>query len=131
VGDRLGRGRAARAPARRLPCPDGHRRRRPARGAPHRSRARREPRYFAPLRLAILTGLYVAVVCSAQVAANKIVLLPFTGLEAPGGVYLIGISLAFVQVAHYSDPSRREGAINAQAMNAMGFGCSGILAAYL
>jgi uncharacterized PurR-regulated membrane protein YhhQ (DUF165 family) len=83
------------------------------------------------LRLAILTGLYVAVVCSAQVAANKIVLLPWTGLKAPGGVYLIGLSLAIVQVAHYSAPSRREGALNAQAMIAMGFVGSGLLAAYL
>jgi queuosine precursor transporter len=83
------------------------------------------------LRLAILTGLYVAVVCTAQVAANKIVLLPLTGLKAPGGVYLIGISLAIVQVAHYSSPSRREGAVNAQAMIVMGFVGSGLLAAYL
>jgi queuosine precursor transporter len=83
------------------------------------------------LRLAILTGLYVAVVCSAQVAANKIVLLPWTGLKAPGGVYLIGISLALVQLGHYSSPSRREGAVNAQGMIAMGFVGSGLLAAYL
>ena len=83
------------------------------------------------MRLAILTGLYVAVVCSAQVAANKIVLLPLTGLKAPGGVYLIGISLALVQVAHYSAPSRHDGAVNAQAMIAMGFVGSGLLAAYL
>ena len=66
------------------------------------------------MRLAALAGLYVAVVLSAQIGANKIVRLPFTHLEAPGGVYSIGVALALVQLAHYSGATRREGAINAQ-----------------
>ena len=34
-----------------------------------------------------LASLYVAVVCIAQVAANKIVVLPVWHLAAPGGTY--------------------------------------------
>jgi uncharacterized PurR-regulated membrane protein YhhQ (DUF165 family) len=82
-------------------------------------------------RLAALTGLYVAVVCSAQIGANKIVTLPVVHMQAPGGVYSIGIALALVQLAHYSAPTRREGAVNAQIMILAGFAGSAILAAYI
>lgn len=82
-------------------------------------------------RLAVLTGLYVAVVCSAQIGANKIIHLPVVGLQAPGGVYAIGVALALVQLAHYSAPTRRQGAINAQLMIFAGFAGSAILAAYI
>ena len=83
------------------------------------------------MRLAALTGVYVAVVCSAQIGANKIIVLPFTHLDAPGGVYPIGIALALVMVAHYSAPTRRDGALNAQLMIAAGFVGSAILAGYI
>ncbi|MGB2954288.1 MAG: VUT family protein [Gaiellaceae bacterium] len=83
------------------------------------------------MRLAVLTGIYVAVVCSAQIGALKIIRLPFTHLDAPGGVYLIGLALALVQAAHYTAPTRREGAVNAQMMILLGFVGSGILAAYI
>ena len=83
------------------------------------------------MRLAVLTGLYVAVVCSAQVGTNKIVDVPWTHLTAPGGTYLIGIALSLIEVAHRTAPSRREGFLNAQAMVAMGFVASALLAAYL
>lgn len=47
------------------------------------------------MRFGLLTGLYVAVVCSAQIGANKIARLPVVHLQAPGGVYSIGsISLS-------------------------------------
>ncbi len=83
------------------------------------------------MRLASLTGLYVAIVLSAQVGANKIVRLPFTHLEAPGGVYSIGVALALVQLAHHSGVTRREGALNAQLMIGAGFVGSAVLAAYI
>lgn len=83
------------------------------------------------MRLASLTGLYVAIVLSAQVGANKIVRLPFTHLEAPGGVYSIGVALALVQLAHHSGATRREGALNAQLMIGAGFVGSAVLAAYI
>jgi uncharacterized PurR-regulated membrane protein YhhQ (DUF165 family) len=83
------------------------------------------------MRLATLAGLYVAVVLSAQIGANKIVRLPFTHLEAPGGVYSIGIALALVQLAHHSGVTRRQGALNAQLMIGLGFAGSAILAAYV
>src|SRR5581483_4923039 len=83
------------------------------------------------MRLATLAGLYVAVVLSAQVGANKIVRLPFTHLEAPGGVYSIGVALALVQLAHHSGVTRREGALNAQLMIGAGFVGSAVLAAYI
>ena len=38
------------------------------------------------MRLATLAGLYVAVVLSAQIGAQKFIRLPFTHLQAPGGV---------------------------------------------
>jgi queuosine precursor transporter len=82
-------------------------------------------------RLAILTGLYVGVVCSAQIGANKIVELPWQDLAAPGGTYLIGVALALIEVAHHTAPTRREGWLNAQLMIAMGFLASGILAAWI
>ena len=73
------------------------------------------------MRLATLAGLYVAVVLSAQVGANKIIRLPFTHLEAPGGVYSIGVALALVQLAHHTGATRRDGAINAQLLIGLGF----------
>jgi uncharacterized PurR-regulated membrane protein YhhQ (DUF165 family) len=82
-------------------------------------------------RLAILTGLYVGVVLSAQIGANKIVELPWQDLTAPGGTYLIGLALALIEVAHHTAPTRREGWRNAQVMIAMGFLASGILAAWI
>ena len=83
------------------------------------------------MRLAVLAGLYVAVVCSAQIGANKIVVLPFTHLEAPGGVYSIGVALALVQLAHYSGVTRRDGAVNAQLLIGLGFVGSAFLAGYI
>lgn len=83
------------------------------------------------MRLATLAGLYVAVVLSAQIGANKIVRLPFTHLEAPGGVYSIGVALALVQLAHYSGVTRREGAINAQLLIVLGFVGSAFFAGYI
>ena len=59
------------------------------------------------MRLAALAGLYVAVVLSAQIGANKIVVLPWTHLQAPGGVYSIGVALALVQLAHHTGGTRR------------------------
>ena len=46
------------------------------------------------MRLAILTGMYVGVVCSAQIGAQKIVELPWTGEPAPGRAVLIGAGFA-------------------------------------
>jgi uncharacterized PurR-regulated membrane protein YhhQ (DUF165 family) len=83
------------------------------------------------MRLAVLTGLYVAVVVSAQVGTNKIVDVPWTDLTAPGGTYLIGIALSLIELAHRTAPTRREGFVNAQVMVACGFGASALLAAYL
>ncbi len=83
------------------------------------------------MRFAVLVGLYVAVVCTAQIGANKIVDVPWTDLTAPGGTYLIGIALSLVEVAHRTAPTRREGFVNAQVMVACGFAASALLAAYL
>ncbi len=83
------------------------------------------------MRLAVLTSLYVAVVVSAQVGANKIVDVPWTDLTAPGGTYLIGIALSLIELAHRTAPTRREGFVNAQVMVACGFVASALLAAYL
>jgi uncharacterized PurR-regulated membrane protein YhhQ (DUF165 family) len=83
------------------------------------------------VRLAVLTGLYVAVVVSAQIGANKIVDVPFTDLTAPGGTYLIGIALSLIELAHRTAPTRREGFVNAQVMVLCGWGASILLAAYL
>jgi len=83
------------------------------------------------IRLALLTGLYVAVVCSAQIGANKIVRLPVVHMQATGGVYSTGIALALVQLAHHSAPSLPEGALNAQLMILAGFAGSALLAAYI
>lgn len=82
-------------------------------------------------QLAILTGLYVGVVLSAQIGANKIIELPFTDLAAPGGTYLIGLALALIEVAHHTAPTRRDGWRNAQVMIAMGFAASAILAIWI
>ena len=73
------------------------------------------------MRFAVLTGLYVAIVCTAQVSANKIVVIPWIHSSVPGGTYLIGIALATIELAHYSAPSRREGFRHAQVMIALGF----------
>lgn len=83
------------------------------------------------MRLGVLTGLYVAVVLSAQLGANKIIRLPIVHLNAPGGVYSIGVALALVQVAHHTGATRREGALNAQMMIAAGFVGSALLAGYI
>jgi queuosine precursor transporter len=83
------------------------------------------------MRLATLAGLYVAVVLSAQIGANKIVRLPFTHLDAPGGVYSIGVALALVQLAHHTGASRRDGALNAQLLIALGFVGSALFAGYI
>jgi uncharacterized PurR-regulated membrane protein YhhQ (DUF165 family) len=83
------------------------------------------------VRLAVLTGLYVAVVVSAQVGTNKIVDVPWTDLTAPGGTYLIGIALSLIELAHRTAPTRREGFVNAQLMVVCGFGASALLAGYL
>src|SRR6201987_433121 len=83
------------------------------------------------MRLATLAGLYVAVVLSAQIGAQKFIRLPFTHLVAPGGVYAIGVALALVQLAHYSGASRRDGAVNAQLLIALGFVGSAFFAGYI
>jgi uncharacterized PurR-regulated membrane protein YhhQ (DUF165 family) len=83
------------------------------------------------MRLPVLAGLYVAVVLSAQVGANKIIELPLTHLQAPGGVYAIGVALALVQLAHYTGVSRRDGAVNAQLLIALGFIGSAVFAGYI
>jgi uncharacterized PurR-regulated membrane protein YhhQ (DUF165 family) len=83
------------------------------------------------VRLAALTGLYVGIVCAAQVGATKIVELPLIHKPVPGGTYLIGIALATVELAHYSAGSRREGWRNAQLMIATGLVASALLAGYL
>ena len=76
------------------------------------------------MRLAVLTGLYVGVVCSAQIGAQKIIELPFTGDAAPGGAYLIGVALALIELANRTASTRREGWVNAQIMVACGFAAS-------
>ncbi|HYZ20406.1 MAG TPA: VUT family protein [Gaiellaceae bacterium] len=83
------------------------------------------------MRLAVLTGLYVGVVVSAQVGTNKIVDVPFTDLTAPGGTFLIGIALSLIELAHRTAPTRREGFVNAQVMVLCGWAASILLAAYL
>jgi uncharacterized PurR-regulated membrane protein YhhQ (DUF165 family) len=83
------------------------------------------------MRLGTLVGLYVAVVCTAQVAANKIVVLPVWHLAAPGGTYMAGLALVLVDVAHRTAPSRRDGLVHAQWMIALGFAASALLAGYL
>ncbi len=83
------------------------------------------------MRLAVLTGMYVGVVCSAQIGAQKIIELPFTGDSVPGGTYLIGLALALIELAHHTAPTRREGWLNAQIMIGCGFAASALLAAYI
>lgn len=83
------------------------------------------------MRLAVLTGLYVGVVCSAQIGAQKIIELPLTGDAAPGGAYLIGVALALIELGHRTAPTRREGWRNAQIMVACGFAGSALLAVYI
>jgi uncharacterized PurR-regulated membrane protein YhhQ (DUF165 family) len=83
------------------------------------------------MRLAILAGLYVAVVCTAQVAANKIVVLPVWHLSAPGGTYAVGVALALVDAVHRTAATRRQGWRNAQLVIALGFAASALLAGYL
>ena len=83
------------------------------------------------MRLATLAGLYVAVVLSAQIGANKIVRLPIVHLQAPGGVYSIGVALALVQLAHHTGATRRDGALNAQLLIGLGFVGSALFAGYI
>ena len=83
------------------------------------------------MRLAVLTGLYVGIVCAAQVGAQKIVELPWTGAAAPGGAPLIGVALALVELAHRTAPTRAEGFRNAQVMIGAGFGASLLLAGWI
>jgi uncharacterized PurR-regulated membrane protein YhhQ (DUF165 family) len=83
------------------------------------------------MRLAVLTGLYVGVVCSAQIGAQKIVSLPWTHESAPGGTYAIGVALALIELAHHTAPTRREGWLNAQVMVGCGFAASALLAGYI
>lgn len=80
---------------------------------------------------ASLTGLYVAVVCSAQISAEKIVVLPVVHLDAPGGTYAIGFALALIELAHLTAPTRRDGLLRAQLMIAAGFAASALLAGYI
>jgi uncharacterized PurR-regulated membrane protein YhhQ (DUF165 family) len=83
------------------------------------------------MRLATLAGLYVAVVLSAQIGANKKIQLPLTHLTAPGGVYSIGVALALVQLAHHTGATRRDGALNAQLLIGLGFVGSALFAGYI
>lgn len=83
------------------------------------------------MRFAVLTGFYVAVVCTAQVSAAKIVEIPVLHSAVPGGTYLIGIALATVELAHHTAPDRRAAWLHAQVMIAMGFAASALLALYL
>ena len=83
------------------------------------------------MRLAALTGFYVAIVATAQIGALKIVHDPITGRAVPGGTYLIGVALAVVELGHRTAPTRRAGWRNAQLMIAMGFLASGILAGWI
>jgi len=52
-------------------------------------------------------------------------------LDAPGGVYSIGVALALVQLAHYSGATRRDGAVNAQLLIGLGFLGSAFFAGYI
>jgi uncharacterized PurR-regulated membrane protein YhhQ (DUF165 family) len=81
--------------------------------------------------LALLASLYVAVVCIAQVAANKVVVLPVWHLAAPGGTYAVGVALALIETVHRTAPTRREGWLNAQIVIGLGFAASALLAGYL
>jgi uncharacterized PurR-regulated membrane protein YhhQ (DUF165 family) len=83
------------------------------------------------MRLAALAGLYVAVVCTAQVSANKIVVLPVWHLSAPGGTYAVGVALALLEAVHRTGTTRREGWRNAQLVIGLGFAASVLLAGYL
>jgi uncharacterized PurR-regulated membrane protein YhhQ (DUF165 family) len=83
------------------------------------------------VRLAALTGFYVGIVVIAQVAANKIVVMPVLHKPVPAATYLVGIALATVELAHWSADDRRAGFRNAQLMIAMGFVASALLAGYL
>jgi uncharacterized PurR-regulated membrane protein YhhQ (DUF165 family) len=83
------------------------------------------------MRLAALASLYVAVVCIAQVGANKIVVLPVWHLSAPGGTYAVGVALALIETIHRTAESRRDGWVNAQLAIGLGFVASALLAGYL
>ena len=69
--------------------------------------------------------------CTAQVSANEIVVLPVWHLAAPGGTYAVGLALALIELAHHTAPSRRAGWLNAQLMIACGFAASALLAGYI
>ena len=83
------------------------------------------------MRLAVLAGLYVAVVCTAQIGANKIVVLPVWHLSAPGGTYAVGVALALIEAVHRTARTRREGWLHAQLVIGLGFAASALLAGYL
>ena len=83
------------------------------------------------MRLAIMTGLYVCVVCSAQIGAQKIVELPWTGEAAPGGAVLIGVALALIELAHHTASTRREGWPYAQVMVGAGLAASALLTGWI
>jgi uncharacterized PurR-regulated membrane protein YhhQ (DUF165 family) len=83
------------------------------------------------VRPALLASLYVAVVCIAQVGANKIIVLPVWHLAAPGGTYAVGVALALIETVHRTAPTRREGWRNAQVVIGLGFAASALLAGYL
>lgn len=83
------------------------------------------------MRFAALTGLYVGIVCTAQVSANKIVVMPVLHKPVPAGTYLVGVALATVELAHWTALDRRQGFRNAQLMIAMGFVASALLAGYI
>jgi uncharacterized PurR-regulated membrane protein YhhQ (DUF165 family) len=65
------------------------------------------------------------------VGAQKIVELPWTGDSVPGGAPLIGVSLALIELAHRTAPTRAEGFRNAQVMVGMGFLASALLAGWI
>jgi uncharacterized PurR-regulated membrane protein YhhQ (DUF165 family) len=83
------------------------------------------------MRLAVIASLYVAVVCTAQVGATKIVVLPVWHLSAPGGTYAVGVALALIEALHYTARTRAEGWRNAQLVIGLGFAASAFLAGYL
>jgi uncharacterized PurR-regulated membrane protein YhhQ (DUF165 family) len=83
------------------------------------------------MRLAVIGSLYVAVVLTAQVGANKIVVLPVWHLSAPGGTYAVGVALALIEAVQRTAETRREGWRNAQLVIALGFAGSALLAGYL
>jgi queuosine precursor transporter len=54
-----------------------------------------------------------------------------TGDSVPGGAPLIGVSLALIELAHRTAPTRAQGFRNAQVMVGMGFLASALLAGWI